>query len=102
LRHFSHGEEFELAFARHQTTHPFAHFAVYPEDICVRPILSSSRTGDVVLDPFSGTGTTGVVAKRLGRNFIGIDIKPEYLEIAKKRISEVKEPLEGSELVSLH
>ena len=67
--------------------HPFAHFAVYPEELCVKPILSSSRVGDVVLDPFCGSGTTGVVAKRLGRNFIGIDIKPEYLEIAEKRIA---------------
>jgi len=64
-------------------------FAVYPEELCVRPILSSSRVGDTVLDPFTGSGTTGVVAKRLGRNFIGIDIKSQYLEIANKRISAV-------------
>ncbi len=70
--------------------HPFAHFAVYPEEICVRPILSSSRLGDVVLDPFLGSGTTGVVAKKFGRNFIGIDIKPEYVEIARMRIDEAK------------
>src|SRR5207249_2555218 len=67
------------------------HFAVYPEEICVRPILSSSRVGNVVLDPFMGSGTTGVVAKRLGRNFIGIDIKPEYVEIARRRITEARE-----------
>jgi len=71
--------------------HPFAHFAVYPEEICVRPILSSSRIGDVVLDPFIGSGTTGVVAKKLGRNFIGIDIKQEYVEIARKRIAGAEE-----------
>jgi len=71
--------------------HPFAHFAVYPEDICLRPIMSSSRVGDIVLDPFMGSGTTGVVAKKLGRNFIGIDIKNEYLQIAKKRIDEAQE-----------
>ncbi len=68
--------------------HPFAHFSVYPEEICVKPILSSSRVGDVVLDPFMGSGTTGVVAKKLGRNFIGIDIKEEYVEIARKRIDD--------------
>jgi len=67
--------------------HPFAHFAVYPEELCIRPILSSSRVGDIVLDPFVGSGTTGVVAKKLGRNFIGIDIKPEYVQIAEKRIA---------------
>ena len=67
--------------------HPFVHFAVYPEELCIRPILSSSRVGDVVLDPFVGSGTTGVVAKKLGRNFIGIDIKPEYVQIAENRIA---------------
>lgn len=72
--------------------HPFAHFSVYPEEICVRPILSSSRVGDVVLDPFVGSGTTGVVAKKLGRNFIGIDIKKEYVEIARNRINCTAEP----------
>jgi hypothetical protein len=71
--------------------HPFAHFAVFPEEICIRPILSSSSVGDVVLDPFMGSGTTGVVAKKLGRNFIGIDIKKEYIEIAEKRIAEAEE-----------
>lgn len=71
--------------------HPFAHFAVYPEEICVRPILSSSRVGDVVLDPFMGSGTTGVVAKKLGRNFIGIDLNKEYVEIAEKRIAVAEE-----------
>jgi site-specific DNA-methyltransferase (cytosine-N4-specific) len=70
--------------------HPFAHFAVYPEELCVRPILSSSRIGDIVLDPFMGSGTTGVIARKLGRNFIGIDIKQEYVEIAKKRIGQVQ------------
>jgi tRNA/tmRNA/rRNA uracil-C5-methylase (TrmA/RlmC/RlmD family) len=68
--------------------HPFAHFAVYPEEICIKPILSSSRVGDTVLDPFMGSGTTGVVAKKLARNFIGIDINKEYVEIAEKRIAE--------------
>jgi len=71
--------------------HPFAHFSVYPEELCVRPILSSSRIGDIVLDPFMGSGTTGVVAKKLGRNFIGIDISKEYVEIARERIGAVQE-----------
>jgi site-specific DNA-methyltransferase (adenine-specific) len=145
--------------------HPFAHFSVYPEEICIRPILSScpeqvcvkcgaprlpitqafkttsegqpppgtSSAGQkfkmvtdigraagrrrfpvryeiareivgysdcgcnagfrpgIVLDPFMGSGTTEVVAKKLGRNFIGIDIKEEYVEIARKRIEEIEE-----------
>ncbi len=56
-----------------------------PRRVC-SPELSSSRGGDVVLDPFMGSGTVGVVAKKLGRNFIGINIKEEYVEIARKRI----------------
>ncbi len=65
------------------------HFAVYPESLVERPIKASSRPGDIVLDPFSGSGTTGVVAKRLGRRSILIDVVPEYCQIAKERISKV-------------
>jgi DNA modification methylase len=71
--------------------HPFSHFSVYPEELCVKPILSSSRIGEIVLDPFMGSGTTGVVAKKLGRNFIGIDIKVDYVEIARNRIDATHE-----------
>ncbi len=49
-------------------------------------ILSSTKQGDVILDPFFGSGTTGVVAKRLGRNFIGIEREENYIKIAEKRI----------------
>ena len=47
--------------------------------------------GDIVLDPFIGTGTTAVAAKKLGRNYIGIDIDPQYIEITKKNLSRAKE-----------
>jgi DNA modification methylase len=69
-------------------TKPFkgAHFAVFPEELCVKPILSSSRVGDVVFDPFIGSGTTAVVAKKLGRRFLGCDISPEYVKMAVRRI----------------
>lgn len=69
-------------------TKPFkgAHFAVFPEELCVKPIVSSSRVGDVVLDPFIGSGTTAVVAKKSGRRFLGCDISPEYVEMAMRRI----------------
>jgi modification methylase len=63
-----------------------------PEALLARVILSSSRPGDLVLDPFSGTGTTGATAKRLGRQFIGIERDPAYAAAAEARISEV-EPL---------
>ncbi|HEY4672992.1 MAG TPA: site-specific DNA-methyltransferase [Nitrososphaerales archaeon] len=49
-------------------------------------ILSSSRVGDVVLDPFIGSGTTAVVAKNFGRKFLGCDINPEYVSIAEERL----------------
>ena len=48
-----------------------------------------SNKNNIILDPFMGSGTTGVACKELGRNFIGIEIEPKYFEIAKKRISEV-------------
>jgi len=55
-----------------------------------RIILLGSKQGDTILDPFTGSGTTGVVAKRLKRNFIGFEISPEYFEIAQNRINGVK------------
>lgn len=71
-------------------TRPYegAHFAVYPPELCERPILSSTMPGDWVLDPFMGSGTTGVEAKKLGRNFLGIDISPAYAEMARNRLTE--------------
>lgn len=65
------------------------HFAMFPEKLIEPCILAGSQFGDTVLDPFFGSGTTGAVAKRFGRYFIGIDLKREYCEAAEKRISEV-------------
>lgn len=61
-----------------------------PEKLLEIIIKASSNEGDLVLDPFFGTGTTGAVAKRLNRNWIGIENKKEYVEIAKKRILRTK------------
>ena len=71
------------------TTRPFkgAHFAVMPEALVEPCILAGSRIGDTVLDPFMGSGTVGVVASRYGREFIGVEINPEYAEIAKSRLN---------------
>lgn len=66
-----------------------AHFAVYPEELLRRPILSSSRISDVVFDPFIGSGTTSVVAKKLGRHFLGCDINPDYVKMARRRVKDV-------------
>ena len=69
-------------------TRPYkgAHFATFPEEL-VRPcILAGSRPGDTVLDPFCGSGTTGAVAVQEGRDFIGIEINPEYSKMSEQRI----------------
>jgi modification methylase len=63
-----------------------AHPTQKPEALLHRVILASTQPGDVVLDPFFGTGTTGVVAKRLGRNYIGIERDPGYISAAEKRL----------------
>ncbi len=70
------------------TTKPFrgAHFAVFPQDLIEPCIKAGSRPGDTVLDPFFGAGTTGLVSLNLGRDWIGIELNPEYCEIAKARI----------------
>lgn len=65
-----------------------AHFATFPEEL-IRPcILAGSKPGNTVLDPFCGSGTTGVVAIQEGRDFIGIEINPEYCTLSKQRIGE--------------
>lgn len=66
------------------------HFAMYPERLIEPCILAGSKVGGVVLDPFFGSGTTGAVAKRYGREYIGIDLNARYLEKAKERIEKVK------------
>jgi DNA modification methylase len=70
------------------TTKPFkgAHFAVMPEALVEPCILAGSESGDLVLDPFTGSGTVAVVALRHGRNFIGCELNPDYAEIARQRI----------------
>jgi modification methylase len=68
-----------------------------PEGLLARVILSSSRPDDLVLDPFSGTGTTGAVARRLGRRFIGVERDKDYARAAEKRIAET-EPLPADSL----
>jgi DNA modification methylase len=66
-----------------------AHTTQKPESLLYRVILASSNPGDVVLDPFFGTGTTGAVAKRLHRHWIGIERDPEYARVAQERIDAV-------------
>jgi modification methylase len=69
-----------------------AHPTQKPEALLFRCLMAASNPGDVILDPFFGTGTTGAVARRLGRRFIGLERDPTYAALARKRIAEV-EPL---------
>jgi site-specific DNA-methyltransferase (adenine-specific) len=68
-----------------------AHPTQKPEALLYRVLLSSSQSGDIVLDPFFGTGTTGAVAVRLHRHFIGIERVPFYVELARERIAQVRQ-----------
>jgi DNA modification methylase len=69
-------------------TQPFpgAHFATFPPKLIEPCILAGSRPGDVVLDPFNGSGTTGLVALRHGRSYIGCELNPDYVDLARERI----------------
>lgn len=71
-------------------TKPFtgAHFAVYPPALITPCVLAGSAEGDTVLDPFSGSGTTGEVALFNGRNYVGVELNPDYAEISRKRLAD--------------
>ena len=66
-----------------------AHSTQKPESLLHRVIVASTKPGDVILDPFFGSGTTGAVAKRLGRHFIGIEREKTYADVARARIAEI-------------
>ena len=66
---------------------PQAHFATFPEELARRCILAGSAEGDLVLDPFTGAGTTGLVALKAARRFVGIELNPEYVAMAEGRLA---------------
>jgi DNA modification methylase len=70
------------------------HFASYPEELILTPCKAGCPNGGIIIDPFFGTGTTGLVALHNGRNFVGIELNPEYVEIAHKRIDPILRNLE--------
>ena len=72
----------DCAIAQNKTEHP----AVFPERLVSDHILSWSNEGDIVYDPFMGSGTTAIAAKKLGRNYIGSEISPEYCTLANSRL----------------
>jgi modification methylase len=76
-----------------------AHPTQKPEALLHRVLLASSKPGDLVLDPFFGTGTTGAVARRLGRQWIGIEQNPDYIAVARERIAAI-EPGIGDEIAT--
>ena len=74
------------------STKPFkgAHFAVMPEALVEPCVLAGSAEGDTIIDPFTGSGTVGVVALKHRRNFVGTELNPEYVEIAEQRLNGVE------------
>lgn len=67
-----------------------AHFATFPEELIKPCVLAGSRENGIVLDPFFGSGTTGIVATRFNRDFIGIELNSDYIDIAKRRLESVQ------------
>ena len=92
LKHMVFKEEsiqynvWEMQVARNKTTHP----AVFPAQLAHDHIITWSNPGDIVLDPFVGSGTTAIEALRLNRHYIGFDISEEYCEMSRTRIQEAK------------
>lgn len=80
------------------TTRPYpaAHFAVFPIDLPLRCIKAGCRPGGTVLDPFSGSGTTGAAARELGRKYVGVDLNPAYHDLARERFAQGVLPLDAS------
>ena len=67
-----------------------AHFAVFPNELPSLCIKAGSKEGDTVLDPFMGSGTTALIAQKLGRKWIGIELNPEYIEIIKRKTAQTQ------------
>jgi DNA modification methylase len=86
----------------HVATHPYpdAHFATYPEKLIEPCILAGSRPGDTVLDTFFGSGTTGVVACRHDRHFVGCELNPVYAALGERRIRDDASLLNRVELIA--
>jgi len=77
------------------------HSTQKPEKLLYKVILSTSKPGDIVLDPFFGTGTTGAIAKLLGRNWIGIEREEEYNKAAQARIDKVEPTINDISMLAL-
>ena len=80
----------EKKFGKHPTQKP--------EDLLKRIILASTNKGDLIVDPFTGSSTTGIIAYLLGRNFIGVDLEKKYLDLSIKRFEELDRNLKNKKL----
>ena len=69
------------------------HYATYPQELISKPILAGCPEKGIIIDPFFGSGTTGLVAKKLGRNYLGIELNPTYVKMAEERIRIQTPPL---------
>ena len=87
---YEDAKTYYIAPINHKDKEKYKHPTIKPLDITRKLIKNSSNENDVVLDPFMGSGTTGVSCKELHRNFIGIELDQKYFEIAKKRIEGTK------------
>ena len=83
-----YGVRFNVWDIPEEKSNKTGHPAPYPEKLATDHILSWSNPGDVVMDPFTGSGTTGLACIKTGRHFIGMEIDARYYEIAKSRIDE--------------
>lgn len=87
-QNYEDAKTFYIAPINHADKKKYGHPTIKPLDITTKIIRNSSRSGDIILDPFMGSGTTGVACKKLGREFIGIEIDEKYYDLACKRINE--------------
>lgn len=95
-----YGERFNVWKLPTEKNNVTGHPAVFPVNLARDHVISWSDEGDTVLDPFMGSGTTGVACRNLNRNFIGIELNPKYFDIAKSRIYEEDIVLDDGKVVS--
>jgi site-specific DNA-methyltransferase (cytosine-N4-specific) len=82
------GRNLRTVWEIHTEAYPAAHFATFPPALAAPCVALSTAPGDLVLDPFLGSGTTGLVALQTGRRFVGVELNPDYLQLAQERMSQ--------------
>jgi len=83
----------DVIFSDKVSSNSILHSCQKPEDLIAKLLVQYSKEGDIVIDPFLGSGTTAAVCKMFNRSYIGIEIEPRYVEIAKKRLNSAPTPL---------